>query len=74
MFPVLAQRSGGGFSEWSIERMAIAAVAIAAIVALVFIGFRYFGVAPPQWLFHVIGIVVVACVLIFAIHLIASMW
>jgi hypothetical protein len=67
---LLAQAALGG---WSVAQFAIAVVIIAAIIGLVLIGLRVMGVALPQWFWQVVGIVVIAAVIIFAIKIVASM-
>lgn len=57
----------------SIPDLAILIVAIAAIVALVFVALRQFGIAIPGWVVHVFWILVVAFVIIVAIRLVSSM-
>jgi hypothetical protein len=59
--------------SWSIADLAIAIVLIAAIVALVYVALRQFGVSIPQWVQSVFWIIVVAFVVIFAIRLLAGM-
>ncbi len=59
--------------SWGIAEIAIAIVIIAAIVALVYVALRQFGVGIPQWVQTVFWIIVVAFVIIFAIRLVAGM-
>jgi hypothetical protein len=59
---------------WSVVDIAIAVVVIAAIVALVYIALRKFGVSIPDWVSQVFWVIVVALVIIFAIKLVASFW
>jgi hypothetical protein len=59
---------------WGVVDLAILIVVIAAIVALVFVALRQFGVAIPAWVVQVFWILVVCFVIIFAIKLVASMW
>lgn len=66
---VLAQAAAGTLVSWL-----IGAVIIAAIIGLVVIGFRVFGVPIPQWVWQVVGIVICAAVIIVAIKFVASMW
>lgn len=63
----------GPVGSWSIAEFAIAIVAIAAIVALVYVALNKFGVQIPDWVKQVFWIIVVAFVVIFAIKLVASM-
>lgn len=58
---------------WGIGEIAIAIVIIAAVVALVMIACRQFGVSPPPWLIQCLWVVLVAVVVIFCIRLVMSM-
>lgn len=58
---------------YSIAQLAIAIVVIAACCGLVMVACRQFGVTIPGWLVQVLWIVVVACVVIFAIRFVMSM-
>lgn len=62
------------FLGYSVVNVAIAIVIIAAIVALVYVALRQFGVGIPPWVATIFWIVVVAFVVILAIKLVASMW
>jgi len=64
----LAQFWGYGIGE-----IALAVVIIAAIVALVMIALRKFGVSVPDWVKQVFWVVVVAFVVIFCIKLLLAM-
>lgn len=55
---------------WGIGEIAIAVVIIAAIVALVYIALRQFGVSIPPWVMQVFWILVVAFVIIVAIKIV----
>ena len=57
----------------SIGEMAILVVIIAAVVALVAIALRKFGVAIPDWVVQVFWVLVVAVVIIFAIRFVMSL-
>ena len=57
----------------SIPGLAILVVVIAAVVALVYIALRQFGIAIPDWVVQVFWVLVVAFVVIIAIRLVASM-
>jgi hypothetical protein len=59
--------------SWSFTEMAIAVVIIAAIVALVFVALKQFGIAIPGWVATCFWIVVIAAVVIFSIRLVASL-
>ncbi len=70
MLAVLSQFMVNG---WGIGQIAIAIVVIAAIVALVMIACKQFGVAIPGWVVQVLWVLVVAFVIILAIRLVMSM-
>ncbi len=56
-----------------IGQLAIYVVIIAALVALVFVALRQFGIQIPAWVVQVFWILVVAFVVILAIRLLLSM-
>jgi len=58
---------------YSIGQIAIAIVVIAAVIALVYIALRQFGVAIPAWVVQVFWILAVACVVIIAIRFLVGM-
>lgn len=58
---------------WTVKDIAIAIVIIAAVVALVYIALRKFGVKIPEWVVQVFWVCVVAVVIIFAIEFVASL-
>ena len=62
-----------GPNAWSVGQLAIAVVVIAAIIALVLIALRQFGIAIPAWVVQVIWVIVVAFVAILAIRIVMSM-
>lgn len=68
---LLAQVIAGG---WTVVNIAILIVVIAAVVALVYIALRQFGITVPPWFVQVLWILVVAFVVILAIKLVASMF
>jgi hypothetical protein len=70
---MLALFSDALFWGWSIQQAAIAIVVIAAVVALVYVALRQFGVAIPEWVQRCFWIVVVCLVVIFCIKLVFSM-
>lgn len=72
MFADVAVRQGP-FWGWSFGEMAIAVVIVAAVVALVWVALRQFGVGIPAWVIQVFWILVVAFVVILAIRLVMSM-
>lgn len=55
-------------------QLAILVVIIAAVIALVYVALRQFGVTIPQWMVQVFWIIVVAFVVILAIKLVASLF
>lgn len=67
-FPLLAQVWGLGVGE-----VAILVVVIAAIIALVCIALRKFGISIPEWVKQVAWVVIVAFVVILAIRLVMTM-
>jgi hypothetical protein len=58
---------------WGFVEMAIAVVVILAVCGLVAVFTRVTGINLPQWVWHVIGIVVAAVVVIWAIRFVAGM-
>lgn len=56
----------------SLGGILIAVVVIAAVVALVYVALRQFGIAIPPWVIQCFWIVVVAFVVIFCIRLVLS--
>lgn len=62
-----------GFWGVSFAEVAIWIVVIAAIVALVYIALRQFGVGIPAWVVQVFWVVVCAVVVILAIKFVASL-
>lgn len=58
---------------WGVGEIAIAVVIIAAIVALVYVALRKFGVAIPDWVQQCFWICVVAIVVISCIRLVLSL-
>lgn len=70
---MLAALFAGPVAGWSIGELAIALVIVAAVVALVYIAFRQFGITIPAWVVQVFWVIVVAFVVIFAIRLVMSM-
>lgn len=59
---------------YSIGQIAILCVVIAAIVALVFIALRKFGIAIPDWVVQVFWVIVVTFVVVGAIKLVMAMF
>lgn len=58
---------------WSIGDIVIAIVIIAAVVAVMYIALRQFGVAIPPWVIQIFWVVVVAVVAILAIRFLLSL-
>ena len=58
---------------WSTFDIIKAVIIIAAMVAILILGLRYFGVQIPQIVWQVIGIVLVAFLCIVAIKILFSM-
>jgi hypothetical protein len=61
------------FQNMGIGDIAIAIVVIAAVVALVYVALRQFGVQLPAWFVHVLWIVICAVVVIVAIKFVMSL-
>lgn len=59
---------------FNIVHWVILIIVVAAIIGILFVALRQFGIAIPAWLIQVFWIVVAAIVCIGAIKLIASMW
>lgn len=59
---------------FSLVDLAVLIVVMAAIIALVYVALRAFGVAPPPWVVHCFWIVVVTFVVILCIKLVAGMF
>lgn len=57
---------------WSVAELAIVVVIVAAVVALVYVALREFGVGIPAWVQQVFWILVVAFVVIVAIRFVAG--
>lgn len=64
---LLAQLGG-----WGVGQIAIAVIVILAIVAIVAIAVRAMNVPIPAWVWHVLGVLVVAFVCILAVRLLMS--
>jgi hypothetical protein len=60
-------------TAWSFGDLAIFIVMVAAVVALVYVALRKFGVAIPDWVQQVFWILIVAFCVILAIRLVMSM-
>jgi len=58
---------------YSIAQLAIAIVIIAAVVALMFVALKQFGIAIPGWVIQIFWILVVAVVVILAIRFVAGL-
>lgn len=60
-------------TTWGVGELAIFIVVVAAIVALVFVALRKFGITIPDWVVSVFWILVVAFVVILAIRFVMLM-
>jgi hypothetical protein len=58
---------------WSWGDILIGIVVLAAVIALVYVALRQFGIEIPQWFKQVIMIVVVAVVVILAIRFVLAL-
>lgn len=58
---------------YSLVQLAIIIVVLAAVIALVFVALRQFGIAIPPWVVQIFWIIVVAFVVILGIKMIAGM-
>ncbi len=72
MFAHMLVPFAAGIGGYSLVEIAIAIVVIAAIVALVYVALKQFGIEIPQWVMTIFWIVVVAFCVIVAIKLVAS--
>lgn len=63
----------GPIGNWGIAEIGIFIIIVAAIVALVYIALRQFGVSIPAWVIQVFWVIVVAFVVILAIRIVAGM-
>ncbi len=66
----LAQVVAGG---WGIGQIAISIIIVLAVVGIVIIAARVFQIPIPQWVWQIVGIVIVACVSIVAIRFLLGM-
>ncbi len=71
MIPILFAGIGHG---WSLIDILKGVIIIAAVVGIVLIALRVFGVALPVWLWQIIGIVAVCIVALVAIDIIVALW
>jgi hypothetical protein len=53
--------------------IAIAVVIIAAVIAIVYIALRQFGVTPPPWFIQVLWVLAVAFICVLAIRILLSL-
>ena len=63
----------GLFWGYGIGQVAIAIVIICAVIALVYVALRQFGIGIPDWVKHVFWIVVCAFVVVVAIKIVLTM-
>jgi hypothetical protein len=66
---IIAQLAGG----YSLIQLAITAIIICGVVGIVFIVMKQAGINLPQWVWAIIGIVVLCFVAIVAIRFLASL-
>lgn len=59
---------------WSIPQIVIAFIVIAAVVAIMYVALRQFGIAIPPWVIQIFWIVVVAVVAIVAIKFLLTLF
>ncbi len=71
MLPVLFAGIGHG---WSLIDILKGVIVIAAVVGIVLIALKVFGVTLPIWLWQIIGIVAVCIVALVAIDIIIALW
>lgn len=60
--------------DWSFSGIVIGIIIIAAIIGILYVALKVFGVQIPQWAMQIFWIVVVAVVAIFAIKFLVSIW
>lgn len=58
---------------WTFGELAIALVIVLAVIAVVYVATKAFGIPIPQWLIQIVAIVVVAAVAIIAIRFLLSL-
>lgn len=61
------------WSGWGIGQLAIAIVIVAAVVALMYVALRQFGVGIPAWVVQCFWILVVAIVVIACIRFVLTL-
>lgn len=59
------------FNNWG--QLAIAAVVILGIVAIVVIAVRAMAIPVPQWVWHVLGVLLIVVVCVFAIKFLLAL-
>ncbi len=64
---------GGGWRAWGLVDWLIAVIIVCAVVAIVYIALRQFGIEIPAWFKQVLLILVVAIVCILAIRFLVSL-
>ncbi len=69
MLPILAQIGGGTIVHW-----VVLIIIICAVVGIMFVALREFGVTIPDFVVKIFWIVIAAVLAIAAIKLILSMW
>ncbi len=73
MFALLAQARPVFWAGWGIGEFVIAIIIVAAIVAVLFIALRQFGITIPAWVIQVFWVLVAAVVCIVAIRFLLSL-
>lgn len=58
--------------NYTFRDMAIGAIVILGIIAIVYVAAQAMGVPIPMWVWHILGIVLVVFVCVFAIKLITG--
>ncbi len=71
MFAQVVQ--GGGWRAWGLVDWLIAFVVVAAVIGIVYIALRQFGIVIPDWFKQILLIVLVAVVAILAIRFVVSL-
>lgn len=70
---VVERGIGGGGFEWTFGNIVITCIIVAAVIGVALIAARVFGVTIPQWVWQILGIVVVAVIAIVAVRFLLSL-
>ncbi len=73
MLSLLAQARPIFWSSWGIGEFVIAIIIVAAIIAVLFIALRQFGITIPPWVIQVFWVLVAAVVCILAVRFLLSL-